>query len=205
MKYHDKIRSRFHHADLRHNSKEAKKTKRQPKMGQSDSLEEENENYAFDEEFSLKKFTDLGGCKNRPKTAVETKSRLWSKRADTAKERVVRAKSAPPSSWRNCEEIIMKLNSGGGGFYTANKVERPLSRAKFYEVFDTEKYGKFREKELEKQSRRVKSFIESIEELKLNPWYPGPPEKSEEKQVTLEEMTNRSKQSGFVTRVDSYY
>lgn len=209
MKYHDRIRSRFHHEELRGNATDTKKATKLLSLRQNEQDTAEQLDYDsphnFDGKFCLKKFTDLGASKNRPQTAVEMKSKLWNKRADTAKERVVRAKSAPPSSWRNCEDILMKLNCGRGGFYAANKVTRPLSRAKFHEVFDSESFSKFREMELKKQSHDVKNFIQSIEPLKLVPWCPGPVEKTDENKVTMEIMNERVDYPGFVTRVDSYY
>ncbi|XP_065058837.1 uncharacterized protein LOC135686517 [Rhopilema esculentum] len=213
MKHHEKMRSRFHHKEQQQNGETS--------IGKINAMQRQNRNSvtkgklrarprssndASDQkEFSLKRFTDLGALKNRPQTAVEAQSKLWIKRAETAKDRVVRAKSAPPSSWRNCEDIMRKLNSGGGGFYAANKVHRPLSRAKFHEVFDSDSYKKFREEELKMQEEEVLSFIESVKELKLVPWYPGPVDKKDETFPMETSEIDRSKFKGFVTRIDSYF
>lgn len=208
MKYHDKLKSRFHTHELRTSEKEGKGTELPGSLRQTSAYSaDENvskEKYDFDSKFSPQKFTVSSTSRNRPQTAVETKSKLWHKRADTAKERVVRAKSAPPSSWRNCNDIMRKLNCGGGGFYAANKVARPLSRAKFYDVFDSERFAKFREMELEKQANDVHTFIQSTEALKLVPWFPGPVGKTDDKKVTKETKKERKKYPGFVTKVDSF-
>lgn len=207
MKYHDKMRSRFHHAALYQNPREIKNSKPTGQANAQRNREEKQiKEPAYDSEweFSMKRFTDLNASKNRPRTAVEIKSKLWTKRAESAKERVVRAKSAPPPSWCKYEDVMTKLNCGGGDFLSTKNKKRPLSRAKFYEVFDSEGFKKYREMELEKQTRSVKSFIQSIEVLKLVPWYPGHVGKIDEKQVVVEESPQRPKHSGFITRVDSY-
>ena len=207
IKYHDKIRPRLHHTTMHQNSREVKNLQR---TGQT-SLQRIGEEKQIigpacdsDWEFSMKRFTDLSASKNRPRTAVDVKSKLWTKRAESAKERVVRAKSAPLPSWCKYEDIMTKLNCGGGGFLSTKNKKQPLSRAKFYEVFDLESFKQFRETELKMQTRSVKSFIQSIEVLKLVPWYPGHEGKIDEKRVIIEERVQRPKFSGFITRTDSF-
>lgn len=224
MKYHDKIRSRFHHAELRPNRHQDAKMHAWNQQasanigkfeGTRNSTKEHERRFSLNDlkahqrerkEFDLKTFTDYGALLNRPQTALESKSKLWTKRATTANERVVRAKSAPPKSWRNCEDIMRKLNSTGGGFYVANQTQRPMSRARFAEVFDSESFQKFREDEVVRQKLDVEAFVESIEPLKLVPWYPGPAPKKEEDLVAVHDkkIKERIKYPGFVTRVDSH-
>ena len=225
MKHHDKIRSRFYHAELRPNRYHDTKTYawnqqvsanlgklNATQTGTQTSTKDHERKLSLDDvkahlkdrkEFDLK--TALERL-NRPQTALESKSKLWTKRATTANERVVRAKSAPPKSWRNCEDIMRKLNSTGGGFYVANQTQRPMSRARFAEVFDLESFQKFREEEVARQKLDVEAFIESIEPLKLVPWYPGHAPRKEEDMVTVHDKKKKEgmKYPGFVTRVDSH-
>ena len=228
MKHHDKIRSRFYHAELRPNRHQDTKTYALNKKasanieklegtqsGTRNSTKVHERKLSLDDvkalkndrnEFDLKTFTDYGALLNRPQTALESKSKLWTKRATTANERVVRAKSAPPKSWRNCEDIMRKLNSTGGGFYVANQTQRPMSRARFAEVFDVESFQKFRDEEVARQKLDVEAFVESIEPLKLVPWYPGPASRKEEDLMAVREKKIKEgmKYPGFVTRVDSH-
>ena len=228
MKHHDRIRSRFYHAELRPNRHQDTKTyawnqQASANLGKFKGIQTGTQNATKDhgrklslddvkahqkdrKEFDLKTFTDYGALLNRPQTALESKSKLWTKRATTANERVVRAKSAPPKSWRNCEDIMRKLNSTGGGFYVANHAQRPMSRARFAEVFDLESFQSFREEEVARQKLDVEAFVESIEPLKLVPWYPGHAPRKEEDLVTVHDKKKKEgmKYPGFVTRVDGH-
>ena len=210
MKYHEKLKSRFHHVQEHQIPREmySNDSIESSDLRQSEKqrpIKEANKEamHGFDRKFSIKSFTGLRESSTRSQTPVELKSKLWKKRAETAKERVVRAKSAPPQSWCTREDIIKTLDCGGGGFYGNRSKKRPLSRAKFHEVFDSNRYNAFREIELEQQANDVKSFIQSIEPLTLVPWYPGAAKKVDDKQVSANARTKKPKRSGFITRTDS--
>jgi len=210
MKYHEKLKSRFHHVqkhqitgEMHSNDSIENSDLRQSEKQRPNKEANKEAMHVFDRKFSIKSFTGLRESNTRSQTPAELKSKLWKKRAETAKERVVRAKSAPLQSWSTREDIIKSLDCGGGGFYGNRSKKRPLSRAKFYEVFDSHRYNAFRELELEEQANGVKSFIQSIEPLTLVPWYPGAAKKIDDKQVSASARTNKSKRSGFITRADS--
>ena len=207
MEYHDKLISRFHNAEGYMNPREIKKVnfaKQTNPQRSKDQKQNKEKIPGYDSQFAVRRFTGVVTSRGRPKTAVEIKSNLWSKRAEIAIDRVVRAKSAPPHSWSKCEDIMAKLNCGGGGFYATKNKKRPLSRAKFYEVFDSQGYNQFREVELAKQAHEVESFIRSVEVLKLAPWYPGPPRKKDNAELIADERTQRPRRSGFITRTDGF-
>eukprot|EP00794_Sanderia_malayensis_P007324 gene7324-8142_t len=210
-KHHDKIRARFTtreetRPNRKSNNKEQNNTQnrrircsRQPPSSATGYSDED------DCQFSLKRFTADDACKNRPQTALEARTKQWNKNAEAAKARVVRAKSAPARSWRNCADIMRELNWHGGGFYSANRLHRPLSRAKFVEIFDNERFQDFRNRELLRQKNKMNALVESFEPLKLEEWYPGPPpviKKKEVNRVTKEQEDER-KFNSFITRVDS--
>ena len=138
----------------------------------------------------------------RPQTALEVKNKQWHKRAKSANERLVRAKSAPLHSWRNSPEILRALNIQTGGFYQANKVKRPLSRKNFFEIFDIEEFKRFREIETVRQKDKTKSFLNSVEPVILVPWEPGLP-KDSKPEPNLDEKPTREKFSAFLSRTES--
>lgn len=211
MKHHDRIRARFSpkhqdpdgDEDLEQSKIEDVEVERKPSVASSGAgatkISRTDRRDKVKSDFNLKTFYDSSFLKNRPRTAVECRAKQWIRNADNANERVVRAKSAPAKSWRNCSDILRILDTSGGG-NKAMKNQRPLSREKFFGSFDLEAFRNFRAEEVERQSEDVQHFVETLHPLKLQPWCPGCPaaDRTSPKSVNKVQRTC----SAFVTKVD---
>ena len=125
---------------------------------------------------------------SRPVTAMENRSKMWERQLKHVTSVVQRAKSAPPGKRMPLiEEFKAPEKKPKGRVKTARGATR--KKQDFLGV-DMDEHRKFRQMELHVHERLVNNFLNSIQDLKLQPWTPGMTKKDSFVSVNLEEDEN---------------